>query len=142
VFITELRCAYTVERLYEMTDGNSDIIQAKSKANMLYARLLEFVRHGDTIAIKTSLSSSDYPGLTGLMLRGDPDFAMTVMQFLSPQIVRAAIDGGMGELAAADTYLEYMQCAKTAKTSAVGTRRYYLNLGFENHGLYQQMLLM
>jgi elongator complex protein 3 len=26
--------------------------------------------------------------------------------------------------------------------SAVGTRGYYLNLGFEDHGLYQQMLLM
>jgi AraC-like DNA-binding protein len=112
-----------------MIESSPDVLQTKNKANMLYTRLLEFVRCGDTAAIEGSLASPGYAGLTGLMLGSDFDFAMTVMQFLSPQIARAAIDGGMGELAAADIYLEYMQSAKTATT------------GVELLALHQKMLV-
>ena len=94
-----------------------EVFQAKMKANLIYSKLLDFVRNGNTYAIRLMFESKEYSGLTRLILGDDLDYARTVMQFLAPQITRAAIDGGMGELDAAAIYLNYMGLAKEAASS-------------------------
>ena len=94
-----------------------EILKAKMKANLLYSRLLDFVRGGNTTAIRIALDASDYPCMVGLIIGNDLDFARTVMQFLTPQIARAAIEGGMAEMDAAAVYLDYMKLVNGADSS-------------------------
>lgn len=93
------------------------MLQAKKKANLLYSRLLDYVRSGNAAAISAALAAPDFPGMWLLIVGHDLDFARTVLQFMSPQIARAAIEGGMGELDAAAVYLEYVELAKQAASS-------------------------
>jgi AraC-like DNA-binding protein len=94
-----------------------EVLQTKKKANLLYSKLLDNVRSGNDTAICTALEAPDYFVMTRLIMGNDLGFARKVIQFIAPQIARAAIEGGMGELDAAAVYLDHMETAKKASSS-------------------------
>ena len=94
-----------------------EILHKKKQANLLYSRLLNFVRMGNVEAIQTVFSSPDYTEMTAAIIGDDIDFARTVVQFLSPQIARAAIEGGVSELDSAAVYLGYLESINTAAST-------------------------
>jgi YesN/AraC family two-component response regulator len=101
----------------QVGDGCSpDVAYAKKKGNALLSYLLDCVRRGNYSGIEAALSDPAYLCLTQVIICNDFSYAHTVFQFLSPQIVRASVEGGMSEMAAAGTYLNYIKKAHQARS--------------------------
>jgi len=99
-------------------DINTEISDeyAMRRGNAVLSYLLECVRKGNRSEIENKLSSSELLSYTKLIFNNELSFTYMVVQFLWPQIVRAAVDGGMLDMEASGIYRGYMLKAKYASS--------------------------
>ncbi|WP_138750764.1 helix-turn-helix transcriptional regulator [Paenibacillus sinopodophylli] len=89
---------------------------ARQRGNAILSFLLDCVRDGRRIKIERELSTPEIQSYTKLIFSDRLSFTYMVVQFLWPQIVRSAVEGGMSEMVASGIYRNYIQKAQHAKT--------------------------
>jgi AraC-like DNA-binding protein len=105
------------------------------KANDLCTQLLHYVRNGNSAYIKKIFSNLDHSGLMRFLMGDDTQFAHNVFQFLEPQIARAAIEGGVSEIAAAAVYFDHRK-----KAERVNSGQEMQNLLYDSYIEYANMV--
>ncbi|OMD70154.1 hypothetical protein BSK48_16130 [Paenibacillus odorifer] len=103
-----------MEKLNEITDA-----YALRKGNDSLSYLLSCIRKGNSSQIETELNDPEYLQFTEMIFRHEYSFAYMIIQFLWPQIVRAAVEGGMPEMAASGLYRSYIDKARRSKSVRV-----------------------
>ncbi|WP_337101833.1 helix-turn-helix transcriptional regulator [Paenibacillus sp. YIM B09110] len=96
------------------TDISDDY--ARQKGNSVLSYLLDCVRGGRRNQIEKELSSPDFQTHMKLIFSDQLSFTYMVVQFLWPQIVRSAVEGGMSEMEASGIYRNYIHKAQHAKS--------------------------
>ena len=100
------------ERLPEET-------KALAKGNGMLTFLLDSVRLGNRSDIEAIYSDPRYTDVSHVVIGNRLSFAHMVFQYLSPQVVLAAVNGGMSWVAASDKYQYYINKAQQAGSVSV-----------------------
>jgi AraC-like DNA-binding protein len=96
--------------------GVMDEARAIHQGNILLTYLLDCTSQGKRAAIKIAFSNPDYPMLASSTIGDNYHFAYTVFEFILPQVVRAAITGGVSWKSTNDIYFDLLEKAKLAKS--------------------------
>lgn len=96
----------------KMDNSNPDLTFFKRKGNMMLSILLDCVSKGDCSGILELFSGNDYSEITNIIVGNETTIATMVFQYLAPQIVRAAVDGGLPWSEASVHYLHYVDDAR------------------------------
>ncbi|KQN99892.1 helix-turn-helix transcriptional regulator [Paenibacillus sp. Leaf72] len=89
---------------------------ARLKGNSILSFLLDCLRGGRRKQIERELSTPEFQTYTKLIFSNQLSFTYMVVQFLWPQIVRSAVDGGMSDMEASGIYRNYILKAQQAKS--------------------------
>ncbi len=87
---------------------------AKERGNTLLTYLLDCVSLGKYADIQVEFSDPEYPELARWTIGDNLYFAHIVFEFILPQVVRAAIDGGMPWMSSNEIYFEYIKKSRQA----------------------------
>ena len=91
---------------------------ARDKAIALLSYLLDCVRLGGCSDIEDVFSDPGYPNLSRLIVGNQMLLAYKALQFLAPQVFRAAVDGGLPWTSAHELYEKYLKKAQQAETAS------------------------
>lgn len=91
-----------------------DEAYAKDKGNILLTYLLDCVTQGKCDDIQVEFSDPEYPDLARVTIGNSLSAAHAVFEFVLPQVVRAAINGGMSWMSSNRMYFAYMEKARLA----------------------------
>jgi AraC-like DNA-binding protein len=94
-----------------MDNSNPDLTLFKKKGNKMLSYLLDCVSKGDRSGILELFSGNEYSEITNIVVGNEMTIATMVFQYLAPQIVRAAVDGGLSWSEASGHYLFYVDDA-------------------------------
>ena len=97
--------------LIEITDE-----YAKEKGNDLLSYLLNCVRQGRRSQIDVELNNFEQRHFTESIFKKEFSFTMMAIQFMWPQVFRAAVEGGLSELAASRVYRIYIKKAQQIRS--------------------------
>jgi len=90
--------------------------KALAKGNSMLAFLLDSVRLGNRSDIEALFSDPKYIDVTIVIVGNRFSYADMVFQYLAPQIVLAAVNGGVSWEAASEKYNNYMKKSQHART--------------------------
>jgi AraC-like DNA-binding protein len=93
----------------KIDNNNPNLTFLKRKGNKMLSLLLDCVSKGDSSRILELFSGSDYSEITNLIVGNEMTFAGMVFQYLAPQIVRAAVEGGLPWSESSGLYLVYVE---------------------------------
>ena len=91
-----------------------DEAHAKDQGNILLTYLLDCITQGKCDEIRVEFSDPEYPELARFTIGNNLLFAHTVFEFVLPQVVRAAISGGMSWASTNDIYFYYIEESRQA----------------------------
>jgi YesN/AraC family two-component response regulator len=101
-----------------------DEAYAISQGNTLLTYLLDCTSQGKYSDIKMAFSNPNYPMLASHTIGDNYHFAHTVFEFILPQVVRAAINGGVSWKSTNDIYFDLLEKAKLADSIQVLMKLY------------------
>lgn len=92
-----------------MVNKSPDLSIFKRKGNNMLSYLLDCISMGDTSRIKALFDGDEYIEVTNLIVGNELTFIKMVFQYLAPQIVRTAVEGGLPWKEATEEYLRYVE---------------------------------